>query len=194
MILTEVHNQISTCRLCPLASRTFPVHGYGNPSANLMFIGMEPGDQEEKEGRPFIGRSGKYLREALRLQGRDLDRDCYRTNVVCCRPKDEDGTKRNANWSEVAACKDWTLAEIEAIDPSVIVLTGFTSLPLAFAGIDPGPANGLVRAIDLAGRRRLVVGLYHPAAILRNRGLAQAFARALKTAVELENEHVLASR
>ncbi len=171
-------------RRCLLASRTAPIYGTGNPDASLMLIGMEPGDQEEVDGHPFVGPSGKYLEQALKMHRRSFS-EFYRTNVVRCRPRDSDGTKRNATWGEVAACMQWTEAEIIHVDPDVIVLMGYTALPLAFSGLDPAQANGLVRAVDLFGRVRLVVGAYHPAAVLRNRGYAQAFGKAIRTALEL---------
>lgn len=189
--IAKLHKNILACRNCPLSATTFPIHGCGNPDASLMFIGMEPGDQEEVDGRPFVGPSGRYLEQAVKMNRRSLDLDFYRTNVVRCRPRDLDGKARNANWGEVAACRQWTEAEIRTVDPDVIVLTGFTALPLAFPGVEPARANGLVRAADLFGRTRLCVGLYHPAAILRQRGLAQAFARALRTALDLEASGVL---
>ena len=184
--LDTVRVEIAACHLCPLGASTYPVPGWGNPHSRLMFVGMEPGNEEEVKGIPFVGRSGKYLDTVLRLYRHDLE-DFYRTNVVRCRPRNPNKSPRNASWTEVHACASHTEAEIRAVDPDVIVLMGFTALPLAFPGLDPGKANGLVRAFDLFGRVRVCVGCYHPAAVLRQRGLAQPFAQAIRTALEVCN-------
>ena len=184
MLLTDVWRMIGACHGCPLSASTYPVPGHGDPHSKLMIIGMEPGDNEEKRGIPFIGPAGKYLDSILKLYRHDLE-FFYRTNVVRCRPRTPEGKGRNATWPEVHACAPNTEAEIRAVDPDVIVLMGFTALPLAFPGLDPGKANGLVRAFDLFGRVRVCVGCYHPAAVLRQRGLAQPFAKAIRTALDI---------
>ncbi len=183
--LHSTRQGIADCTACPLSKQTCPIAGAGSERARLMFIGMEPGDHEELLGLPFVGPSGKYLESVLRIYGHSLS-EFYRTNVVRCRPRHPNGRGRNATQAEVVACSPWTEKEIVGVDPDVIVLMGFTALPIAFPGMSAGEANGTVRALNVCGRVRVFVGCYHPAAILRQRSLTPKFAAAIRTALELE--------
>src|SRR6266581_4336163 len=85
--LAELEAEASTCVRCPLAAgRTQVVFGVGNPTADVMFIGEAPGAEEDRQGKPFVGRSGQLL-DRLMLQEMGLTRaECYIANVAKCRP------------------------------------------------------------------------------------------------------------
>lgn len=119
------------------------------------------------------------------MLGIDMDTEVYRTNTVRCRPRDERGKGRNSTDVEVAACSNWTEAEIRLVDPDVVLLFG-KAVALAFPSMTPTEANGKVRAFNYAGRVRQFVGCVHPASVLYSRGkMASTFFTGLRTAVEL---------
>lgn len=115
------------CPRCDLAStRTQVVFGEGDPHARILLIGEGPGADENATGRPFVGRAGKLL--DLVLENAGLKRDeLYITNVVRCRPTSvKDGliSNRAPRAGEVRACEVWRSAEIELVDPKVVVCVG----------------------------------------------------------------------
>lgn len=106
------------CKLCKLG-RTQVVFGEGNPKARLMLVGEGPGEQEDAEGRPFIGRSGQLLEkmfEAIGLKRSDL----FITNVVKCRPPEN----RNPDPDEIETCLPFLFRQIDLIKPEIIVALG----------------------------------------------------------------------
>jgi len=106
--------------LCPLAeTRTQVVFGVGSPSAQLMFVGEGPGQQEDLQGEPFVGRAGKLLTQLI--EGIGLTRaDVYIANVVKCRPPGN----RDPLPVEIEACSPWLDRQLELIVPAVIVTLG----------------------------------------------------------------------
>jgi DNA polymerase len=111
---------ILKCQKCPLAqSRTHAVPGEGNLNADLMFVGEGPGRDEDLQGRPFVGRAGKLLTKIINAMKYQRD-EVYITNIVKCRPPGN----RNPQANEISSCKDYLLAQIEMIDPKVIVTLG----------------------------------------------------------------------
>ncbi|MDP9006926.1 MAG: uracil-DNA glycosylase, partial [Actinomycetota bacterium] len=111
----------STCTRCPLAAgRTQVVFGVGDPDADLMFVGEGPGADEDAVGFPFVGRSGKLL-DRLIAEEMDLTRaDVYIANVVKCRPP----ANRDPRPEEMDACRSWLDAQLEQVDPKVVVTLG----------------------------------------------------------------------
>lgn len=180
---TRLVSHILACRKCAISAGTWPIPGKGNLDATLMLIGMEPGDKEEKEGEPFVGATGRYLRQCFE----HLDypwKDIYRTNMVRCRPRD--GIKgRNANDEEHLACAPWVIEEVKLVDPDVIILMGTGTVDLAWPGAQVTSVNAQVRAVEFAGRVRVFVGSIHGAAVLRQRKWAPLLMKALRTAVEI---------
>lgn len=135
--LAELGESASCCRACPLWERaTQTVFGEGNPHADLMFIGEQPGDREDLEGRPFVGPAGKLLRGVLQDLGVSGD-DCYFTNAVKhFKWKPAKGGSRGrgprrlhdkANRDEMHACRPWLLGEISRVRPRIIVTLGNTA-------------------------------------------------------------------
>src|SRR6202044_2522490 len=108
----------STCTLCPLAAgRTQVVFGVGNPDAQLLFVGEGPGREEDLAGEPFVGRSGKLLDRLMAEEIGVTRAECYIANVVKCRPPNN----RDPAPNEIAACRPYLTAQIELIEPKVIV-------------------------------------------------------------------------
>lgn len=149
------------------------VFGEGNPDARIVFIGEAPGEQEDLQARPFVGRSGKLLNRALELSGLNRE-DVYITNIVKCRPP----KNRTPFPEELQKGKQLLLLkQIEIIDPDVICTLGLAAL------------NGLTendyritkmhgQPIDFQGR--LLLPTFHPAHILRNQSYAPAFLEDVK--------------
>lgn len=149
-----------------IAKNANPVLGEGNPQAEIMFVGEAPGEQEDKQGRPFVGNSGKFLGELLESIGLKRE-DVYISNVVKFRPPDN----RDPTPEEKAACLPFLLLEISIIRPTIIVPLGRHSLAHFFSKMTIGDAHGKPQQLtpDLT-----IFPIYHPAAALHNPGLRQA--------------------
>ncbi len=161
--LEEIAAQVRKCTRCPLyRSATHGVPGEGPANAEIMMIGEGPGENEDKQGRPFVGAAGHFLNELL--AGINLNRsDVFITNVVKHRPPNN----RDPYPEEIEACRIWLDQQIEVIRPKVIV----TISRFAMARWFP---NEKISAIHGKARRfgnLLVVPMYHPAAALHNQSL-----------------------
>jgi uracil-DNA glycosylase len=159
---------LDACRRCDLWKRaTQGVPGEGARRARLMLVGEQPGDEEDREGKPFVGPAGKLLRRALDDAGVPHD-DVYITNAVKHFSWEPRGTRRihkTPAQREIAACHDWLEAEIAAERPVVIAALGATALRAILErriSIAEARATSLVHA---SGAH--VVATYHPSAILR---------------------------
>jgi len=129
---------VQTCRGCDLyACATQAVFGEGPNSAQIVFIGEEPGDEEDRQGHPFVGPSGKLLDRALMEAG--IDRSLvYVTNAVKHFKFEERGKRRlhkKPNGMEIRACRPWLEAEINLIQPKIIVCLGATAAQSIFGGM-----------------------------------------------------------
>ena len=163
--LVEVYREASGCTLCPLAqSRTQVVFGAGNADADLMFIGEAPGAEEDRQGLPFVGRSGGLLNELL--AGIGLQRgDVWICNVIKCRPPGN----RDPQPIEIDTCRPYLESQVELIQPKVIATLGNFATKLITAN-----RTGITRVrgtpqVHTLGERTLrVFPILHPAAILRN--------------------------
>ena len=128
--LKSLHAASQACRGCHLYERaTQTVFGEGLKSAHLMLIGEQPGDEEDLEGRPFVGPSGRLMDEALK-EAEIERRETYVTNVVKHFKWESRGKRRlhsKPNAYEITACKPWLEAEIAVIKPRVIVCLGATA-------------------------------------------------------------------
>jgi uracil-DNA glycosylase len=162
-----------SCARCPAlaASRRRIVHGYGDPAAQVMFIGEAPGRHgADRTGIPFSGdKSGRVLQRILAAldlleAGEPEPRlRCFVTNVVrCCPPANRTPTPR-----EVANCAPLLALELDALDPKIIVPVGRVALHavgLRYLGGDPGPIRPL-HAVPLRAGERTIVPLVHPSRI-----------------------------
>ena len=152
----------SDCRACDLASsRQTVVISRGNPEADLMLIGEAPGAQEDAQGVPFVGRSGRALDQLLREVDLDPARDLYICNAIKCRPP----SNRRPKKAELAACRSWLDLQLAAVNPKVIVLTGSTAVE-AILGIKGGMTQ--LRGQWQSWNERAVMPIFHPSYLLRN--------------------------
>jgi uracil-DNA glycosylase family 4 len=160
------------CTRCPLAEgRTQVVFGMGNPHADLVFVGEAPGAEEDRQGLPFVGRSGQLLDRLMLEEIGITRRDCYIANCLRCRPP----ANRDPRPDEVAACRPWLDQTIELVDPRVIVTLGNFASKLLLA-TDVGVTKLRGKEYDVDGRT--LIPTYHPAAVLRGGGEAMAQMRA----------------
>ena len=159
--LEGLRRQCLACRECPLCrTRTNVVFGVGDPESELMFIGEGPGENEDRQGEPFVGAAGKLLDDMLEMI--DLDRSrVYIANVVKCRPP----RNRDPLGEEQAACRHWLEAQREIIRPKLIVCLG----RIAAAAVIK-PDFKITREhgqwFDIPSARAMA--MYHPAALLRD--------------------------
>ena len=128
--LTSIDREVQRCRRCDLwRNATQGVAGEGPPRAALMFVGEQPGDQEDREGAPFVGPAGRLFREALQEAGID-PATVYLTNAVKhfkWKPKGKRRIHEKPDRVEVAACRLWLEMEIQAVRPLVLVALGATA-------------------------------------------------------------------
>jgi len=158
--LSAIHTEIYHCTKCALhEGRTHTVPGAGDPDAEILFIGEAPGFNEDQQGLPFVGRSGKYLEELL--AGIKLTRDdVFIANVIKCRPPDN----RNPYEEEIQTCNPYLRAQIEVLDPLIIVTLGKFGMSMFF----PNESISKIHGQPKFGTRRAYYPLFHPAYILRN--------------------------
>jgi len=170
--LVDVEREAMSCTRCALhRGRTTVVFGVGDPHAELMFVGEGPGEQEDLEGEPFVGRSGRFL-DRLVQEEMGLTRDrCYIANAVKCRPPGN----RDPLPAEIEACRPFFDAQLELVDPKVIVTLGNFATKLL---LSTGEGITKLRGRVYPRGRRLVVPTYHPAAVLRGGGETRAQMRA----------------
>lgn len=150
------------CRKCSLwETRTNVVFGTGNSSAEVLFVGEGPGENEDLQGEPFVGRAGKLLDDMLKLIDLDRHSNIYIANIVKCRPP----KNRDPLETEQEACMDWLRAQYSLISPKIVVCLGRIA---AMAMIKPdfkiSQEHG--RFFDKDGVK--FTALYHPAALLRD--------------------------
>lgn len=169
MSLDALRQECLTCNQCSLAERRVQVvFGEGNPQADLVLVGEGPGDQEDKTGRPFIGRAGQMLDRALQDCGLSRSDDIYICNTVKCRAADwSTGRPQNRppTLDEVATCRPWLIRQLQLIDPLVILCIGAPSAKnLIRKDFKITKERGNHNRSDLA---RSAIATLHPAYILR---------------------------
>jgi len=165
--LKEITKRVANCKKCPLYKNTTQsVPGEGNPQAEVMFIGEGPGYWEDQQGRPFVGRAGKLLDNLLQLI--KLPRkSIFITNIVKHRPPGN----RDPLPQEIEACREFLDAQIEIINPKIIITLGRFSLNKFLPGEFISKIHGQARFVEFGGRKKVVIPMYHPAAALRNEGI-----------------------
>ena len=166
--LRKLKEAAAACKACPLhETGTQTVFGDGSTKAKVVFVGEQPGDQEDLKGKPFVGPAGKLLDKALEDAGIDRGQ-VYVTNVVKHFKWQARGKRRihqKPNWSEIAACMPWLEAELAVIEPRVLVCLGATAAQ-ALLGRDfrVSRQRGKPVESDLAEH---VLATVHPSSILR---------------------------
>ncbi len=158
---TKLKEECAACRACPLwQTRHELVFGMGSEKAELMFIGEGPGEQEDRQGLPFVGPAGKLLDDMLRMI--DIERGrVYIANIVKCRPPGN----RDPLGVEQEACRGWLDRQIALLDPKIIVCLGRIA---AQALIEPEfrITRDHGKWYDIDGRRWMAT--FHPSALLRD--------------------------
>jgi DNA polymerase len=170
--LGALAREAAGCTRCALSdTRTQVVFGVGDSSADLLFVGEAPGRDEDLQGEPFVGRSGKLL-DRLVAEEMGIDRSqFYIANVVKCRPPDN----RDPKPDEIAACRPYLAAQLELIRPTVVVTLGNFATKLLLE-TDKGITKVRGQAYPKDGYQ--LVPTYHPAAALRSGGTVIAEMRA----------------
>jgi len=166
--LTALREAAAGCRACPLwRTGTQTVFGEGAKASEVLFVGEQPGDKEDQAGRPFVGPAGRLFDEALEEAGIDRSR-AYVTNVVKHFKWQARGKRRihaKPSWAEMMACKPWLEAELEAVEPDVLVCMGATaSQALLGKQFRVTKERGRELESDLAPH---VLATIHPSAVLR---------------------------
>lgn len=158
----DLQQTVRQCQRCRLgATRQQAVFGRGNPSARWLLVGEAPGEQEDLQGVPFVGRAGQLLNNMLQAAGLQPEQDVYITNVLKCRPPGN----RNPASDEIVSCQDYLQQQIRHVQPTIIIALG------RFA------AQTLLNTDKSVSRLRKQVHQYqgipliasfHPAYLLRN--------------------------
>ncbi len=175
--------EVTECERCPalVDCRSRIVNGTGPEDADLLFVGEGPGQQEDEQGEPFVGRSGSVLDDKLRDVG--LARaDVRITNCVRCRPPEN----RDPTKEELGNCREYLEREIELVNPDVIVTLGkVPSQHLLDRDVAVTNEAGTVANADLGGEIRDVLICVHPAATLYDRSQESTFESALEKAATM---------
>jgi uracil-DNA glycosylase len=160
--LAAVRDELGDCTRCKLCKgRKTIVFGEGDPDAVLVFVGEGPGQEEDQQGRPFVGAAGQLLTDII-VKGMKLNRaDVYICNIVKCRPPDN----RNPEPDEIEACEPFLIKQLQAIRPGVIVALGNIAVKTLLK-----TKEGITK---LRGTWRTYQGIplmptFHPAYLLRN--------------------------
>ena len=159
--LEQIRVDIEKNNICPDLAKTAKhlVFGYGNPDAELVFIGEAPGKQEDEKGLPFVGASGEYLNSLLSSIGLDREK-VYITNIVKYRPPNN----RDPRQSEKEAYLPYLLKQLEIIKPRIVVTLGRHSMNCFFPNYVIGNVHGKLQEANTLR----ILPLYHPAAALYN--------------------------
>ncbi len=177
LTLPKLREAAAGCRACDLyKTGTQTVFGEGTKTAEVMFVGEQPGDQEDLEGRPFVGPAGRLLDRAMEEAG--IDRSlAYVTNVVKHFKFQVRGKRRihqKPNWAEMTACRPWLDAELAVIQPRVLVCLGATAAQ-ALLGRQFRVTRQRGQLID-SPLAPSVMATVHPSAILRAEEREKEFA------------------
>jgi uracil-DNA glycosylase family 4 len=164
--LDAIATEVRACTRCRLAqTRTKAVPGEGHPDTEVVFVGEGPGQTEDQQGRPFVGRAGDLLVRLLGTLGWRRQ-EVFVTNIVKCRPPGN----RDPEPDEIAACSPYLKRQLEVLDPAVVVTLGRFSM----AHFRPGEritqihGTAVVAPPETGARDALAYALYHPAAALRS--------------------------
>ncbi len=168
--LSTIREEMGDCQRCKLCSgRTNIVFGSGAPDAALMFVGEGPGEDEDRQGLPFVGKAGQLLTRMIVAMGLSRER-VYIANIVKCRPPNN----RNPQPDEIAACQPFLYRQIQAIRPKIICALGTFSAQTLLQTKQPISAlrgrfhDGAIVAPGLPGMQ--VMPTFHPAYLLRSPG------------------------
>ncbi len=168
--LVAVFGEARVCTACALSgSRTQVVFGAGDANADLMLVGEAPGAEEDRQGLPFVGRSGALLTRMLNDAGLPRER-VFIANTLKCRPPDN----RDPRAEEIESCRPWLIEQIRLIEPRVIATLGNFATKL-LTGDPTGitKVHGVPQVRTFGTRTVYLYPLFHPAAALRATGTAE---------------------
>ncbi len=158
----ELKSNCIKCKKCALCeTRNNVVFGYGNPKSEIMLIGEGPGEQEDLQGKPFVGRSGKLLDKMFAEIGLSRDKNIYIANIVKCRPP----KNRDPLPEEQEMCINWLRNQVAILRPKIIVAVGRIA---AARIIDPKIKITKDHGKFYKKKNTWLMPTIHPAAILRN--------------------------
>ena len=171
--LATVHSEVMACTRCELhKSRMIAVPGEGPADAKIMFVGEGPGQNEDEQGRPFVGAAGKLLTELLESIG--LNRaEVFITNIVKCRPPNNRAPRR----SEVEACNPYLIDQIRLIKPRIVCALGTPAIT-ALLGDEYSATKAHGKPVPKD--RLTILPMYHPAAALYDASLKEVLASDFK--------------
>ena len=156
------------CKKCDLSKeRTTVVFGHGNLNADILIIGEGPGYEEDQQGKPFVGRSGKLLTELLQSANLNREKDIFITNTVKCRPPNN----RTPLLNEINACKEYLIKQIQLIKPKILLLLGAPSTKTIlknYTSITKMRGKWYQNKVDYMKNHLLIMPIFHPAYLLRN--------------------------
>ncbi|CAB3821020.1 hypothetical protein LMG26846_00472 [Achromobacter insuavis] len=165
--LDELREQVLACTACGLCGgRRHAVFGHGGQPTRWLVVGEAPGEQEDRQGQPFVGRSGQLLDAMLSAVGMSRERDVFIANVIKCRPPGN----RNPKPEEIAACSPYLMRQIALLKPErILVLGRFAAQTLLGTDATIGSLRGRVHQMKTdEGREIPVIVSYHPAYLLRS--------------------------
>lgn len=161
--LEEIRAELGDCTRCKLhGGRSNIVFGEGSPRADLVFVGEAPGGDEDRQGRPFVGRAGQLLTDIIKAMGLKRD-EVYICNILKCRPP----KNRNPEPDEIAACEPFLVEQLQSLRPRVICALGkFAAQTL----LKTDTAISVLRGRFHSYHGIRLMPTYHPAYLLRNPG------------------------
>ena len=165
--LKKLKEQCEQCKACELhKTRHNVVFADGNSqSASIILIGEAPGENEDKQGIPFVGRAGKLLNEFLNTAGISRENDLYIINTLKCRPP----KNRVPSNEEKTACRDFLISQIKIIEPKIILLCGATAMKSFIGGKIPiSKIRGEIFEIEVGDKKYKAMPIFHPSYLLRN--------------------------
>lgn len=180
-LLIKISEEIKNCKKCSLYKlRRNPVSGEGNPEAKIIFLGEAPGEEEDREGRPFVGRAGELLTQIIEAMGLKR-KEVYITNVLKCRPP----FNRSPLLEEIKACFGYLRRQIDIVNPKIICALGrFANLALAKKDMAILKEHGKIYLYE--GIK--VIPTFHPAYLLRNPSEKKSAWQDFKKAIQILRE------
>ncbi|RUM58969.1 MAG: uracil-DNA glycosylase [Persephonella sp.] len=177
-LLEKINEEIQICEKCDLhKSRTNAVLGEGNIETRLMFVGEAPGEEEDKQGRPFVGRAGKLLTKLIERAGYKRE-EFYIANICKCRPPGN----RTPTLDEMEKCFPYLKEQIEIINPKVLCLLGAVA---GQAFLNRKVKITKERGTVIKWNDRILLLTYHPAYVLRNPKEEETLFKDIKRAIEI---------
>ena len=177
--LNIVESKCRACKACALAkTRHNVVFADGNPeTASIVLIGEGPGEMEDMEDRPFVGRAGQLLDEFLSEAGISREDDLYIINTVKCRPPEN----RIPTEEEKSACEKFLHAQIDIMNPKAIIFCGATALKSFWADqkVQISKIRGNWFTVNINNKEYRAMAIFHPSYLLRNHSMQEGSPRRL---------------